>query len=366
MRVKDITRYLESLAPKGYQESYDNSGLIVGDPNAECNKALICLDSIESVIDEAIEKQCQLVIAHHPIVFSGLKKINGKNYVERVVMKAIKNDIAIYAIHTNLDNVSIGVNKKFADRLGLQNQRILAPKKGLLMKLYTFCPKAQADEVRQALFAAGAGHIGAYDQCSFNTEGQGTFRAGEDSNPFAGKKGELHREEEVKIEVLFSTDKQYSVIAALQKAHPYEEVAYDLLSLDNVHPNVGAGMLGQLSEPITEQAFLNMLCEKMQTDCVRHTKLFDRPISTVALCGGAGSFLLRQAKAAGADIFVTADYKYHEFFDAEDQIIIADIGHFESEQFTLELLQELLREKFSTFAVILTEKNTNPVKYFHR
>ncbi len=366
MKIREIIGYLESLAPPRYQESYDNSGLIVGDPNREVSRALVCLDSIESVIDEAIEKGCGLVIAHHPIVFKGLKRLNGKNYVERVVIKAIKHDIAIYAIHTNLDNVAHGVNKKFADRLGLQNQRILSPKSGLLKKLYTYCPVEKAADVRAALFEVGAGQIGKYDHCSFNTAGKGTFRAGQAADPYVGEKGKEHSEQEEKIEVIFESPKQSAVLRTLIAAHPYEEVAYDIVGLENQHHQVGSGMIGSLPEGLSEQAFFELLLDRMGASCIKHTALLDKDISTVALCGGTGSFLLPKAKSAGADVFVTADYKYHEFFDAEDQIIIADIGHFESEQFTMELLQELLREKFSTFAVLLTEKNTNPVKYFHR
>jgi dinuclear metal center YbgI/SA1388 family protein len=317
MRVKDITSYLESIAPLSYQESYDNAGLIVGDPNAEVTAVLICLDSIESIIDEAIERGCQLVIAHHPIVFSGIKKFNGKNYVERVVMKAIKNDIAIYAAHTNLDNVQNGVNAKICEKLGLTNTRILSPKKNILRKLVVFCPTADADNIRTALHDAGAGRIGDYDQCSFNLLGKGTFRAGENSNPVVGKVGKQHTEEEMRIEVVYRIPAEQEIIGALMKVHPYEEVPYDIYALNNKDAQIGSGMVGELTEPMEEQQFLAEL----------------------------------------------KDYKYHEFFDAEGRIVIADIGHYESEQFTSELFRDFLTKKFPNFAFHLTEVNTNPVNY---
>ncbi len=365
MKIKNITSYLESIAPLSYQESYDNAGLIVGDPNAECTGVLVCLDSIESIIDEAIEKGCNLVVAHHPIVFGGLKKFNGRNYVERTVIKAIKADIAIYAIHTNLDNVHLGVNKRICDRLGLEDTQILAPKANLLKKLYTFCPSDQSEAVRAAIFSAGAGQIGDYDECSYNVRGIGTFKAGENTDPYVGEVGKQHQEEEVKIETIFPAYLQSKVIAALNEAHPYEEVAYDVISLDNVYNKVGSGMIGELKEPIAMGDFLYMLKDRMGVDVIRHTSFHQKEVKKVAVCGGAGSFLLRQAIGQGADIFITADYKYHQFFDADGRIVIADIGHYESEQYTIELLSELIRKKFSKFVVFLTEINTNPVKYYY-
>lgn len=363
MKLREITQYLESIAPLAYQESYDNSGLIVGDPNAEVTGVLLSLDSTEDVLDEAMARGCNLIISHHPIVFSGLKKITGRTYIERVVIKAIRNNLNIYAIHTNLDNVHNGVNARICDRLGLTQTQTLSPKKGILRKLYTFCPTDQAEQVRQALFSAGAGHIGEYDSCSFNTEGTGTFRAGADSNPYIGEVGELHRESETKIEVIFPAAIQSKVIGVLQQAHPYEEVAYDLVALENKHSRVGAGMVGELVEPMSEVDFLQHLKGRMEAAVVRHTALLDRPIKRVAVCGGSGSFLLNQAMAAGAQVFVTADYKYHQFFDADGKIVIADIGHYETEHFTQELLHDLLTEKFATFAVHLSDTNTNPIKY---
>lgn len=363
MKLSEITSYIESIAPSSYQESYDNAGLIVGEPNMDVKAALICLDSTEKVLDEAVAKGCNLVIAHHPIVFGGLKRFNGKNYVERVVMKAIKNDIAIYAAHTNLDNVVSGVNSKIAEKLGLVNTRILQPKKGLLKKLVTFCPNDDAAKVRQALFDAGAGTIGDYDECSYNTDGYGTFRGGEDTNPHVGEKGKQHQEPETRIETIYPANKERNILQALFTAHPYEEVAYDIYPLENNYPQVGSGMIGELEEEIDEIEFLAKVKAAFQSGCVRHTDTLSKKVKTVAFCGGAGSFLLGDAIAQKADVFITGDFKYHQFFDAEGKIIIADIGHYESEQYTSELFAELLNKKFPKFATRLSEVNTNPINY---
>jgi dinuclear metal center YbgI/SA1388 family protein len=363
MQLSNITSYLESIAPLAYQESYDNSGLIVGNGEMEIKKAIISLDCIEAVVDEAIETGANLIISHHPIVFSGLKKFNGSNYIEKVVMKAIKHDIAIYAIHTNLDNVRHGVNAKIAERLGLVNVEILEPKTGLLSKLQTFVPHDKAAEVRDALFDAGAGHIGNYSECSFNAEGYGTFKGNEHSNAYIGERNVLHTEPETKIEVVFPSRLKSAVLRALFTAHPYEEVAYEILEISNAHQEVGSGMIGELLEESTEKDFFELLKYGLQATVVRHTALLEKKIKKVAVCGGSGSFLLKKAMQAGADAFVTADYKYHQFFDAEGKILICDVGHYESEQFTMDLLLEKIQKKFPTFAICLTKCNTNPVFY---
>lgn len=360
----EAIQVLEQAAPLSYQEGYDNAGLLTGNSNWNCTGILCTLDATEQVIMEAKERRCNLVVAHHPIIFGGLKKITGRNYVEKSVISAIKHDIVIYAIHTNLDNVLHGVNNRIADRLGLVSRRILAPKDRQLMKLCSFVPLAQADELRTALFEAGAGHIGRYSDCSFNVEGTGTFKGGAGTNPFAGNPGELHREKEVKLEVIFPAHLQSRLVAALLKSHPYEEVAYDIIPLANEHPEVGSGLIGELPEPVTEEGFLHILKNAFELSIVRHTPLLGKKIQKVALCGGAGSFLTGRALAAGADVYVTADVKYHEFFDANDRLVIADIGHWESEQYTSELLVELLQAKFPTFAVLKSAINTNPVRYF--
>ena len=363
MKISTIVNQLEELAPISLQESYDNAGLLVGNVEAEVNAALLCLDSTEDVIEEAIEKKCGLVIAHHPILFSGIKSLTGKNYIERTLLKAIKNDIAIYAIHTNLDNVKHGVNQKIAEKIGLQNLQVLSPKSGTLNKLVFFCPVSASENVKAALFEAGAGAIGAYDCCSFSSEGEGTFRAGTDAQPHVGKIGELHREKENRIELLFPEYLKSVLIKTLKKTHPYEEVAYDIYNLENKWTEVGSGMLGELSEPVDTLAFLDRVKIDLGTDCIRHTKVITEQVQRVAICGGSGSFLLNNAIAQRADVFITGDYKYHQFFDADGKIVIADVGHFESEQHTPELIQEYLQEKIPNFATYLSKVNTNPINY---
>lgn len=362
-QFKHVMAELERTAPLPYQESYDNSGLIVGERDQEITGVLVSLDCTEEIIDEAVEKGCNLVVAHHPIVFSGLKQLNGKNYVERTVIKAIRNNVGIYAIHTNLDNVSNGVNNKIADRIGLVDRKILRPKKALLTKLVVFCPKDHADTVRQAIFDAGAGEIGDYDQCSFNLEGTGTFRGGADTDPFVGQKNELHREPEIRIETIVPNVRTSTVVKAMIEAHPYEEVAYDLYPLQNAFDQVGSGMIGSLEQPMDTMSFLRSLKSKLETACVRYTPLVKEQVQRIAVCGGSGSFLIPDAIGAGADVFITGDVKYHQFFDAEDHLMIADVGHYESEQFTKELIIDLLKKKFTNFAIHFSEKNTNPINY---
>lgn len=364
MRIQEIISFLENIAPPVLQESYDNAGLITGSPSWESTGAIIALDATEEVIMEAVQKGFNLVIAHHPIVFTGLKKITGKNYVERAVIAAIKNDIAIYAIHTNLDNVLHGVNARIADKIGLKDRKVLSAKKSTLKKLYTYVPAGHLDKIREVLFAAGAGEIGNYSDCSFAAEGEGSFKAGEGTDPFVGKAGERHYEKEQKLEVIFEHWKEKQVLNALIKAHPYEEVAYEIISLDNVYQWVGSGITGELATEMDEIDFLALLKAAFGLKVIRHTSLKGKKVKKVALCGGAGSFLTGAAIAAGADFYVTADMKYHEFFDADKGLVIADIGHWESEQFTIDLLSEVLQQKFPTFAVLKTGIQTNPVQYF--
>lgn len=364
MRLGTLIKHLEEFAPLNYQESYDNSGLLVGNAEDQIHGVLVALDCTEAIVDEAISNHCNLIITHHPIVFKGLKKITGKNYVERVVLKAIRHNIALYAIHTNLDHVKYGVNGVISDRLGLKNTKILSPKNGLLKKLVTFCPTALAPVVRGALFEAGAGHIGNYSECSFNADGTGTFKAGVDTDPYIGEKGFQHHEEEVRIETVFLAQNERKVLLALLENHPYEEVAYDIYALENKLDTVGAGMIGWLEQEMDGPSFLRFVKDRMDASVIRHTELLPKKIKKVAVCGGSGSFLLQEAIAAGADAFVTADFKYHEFFDADKKLVIADIGHFESEQFTSDLIIDIIQEKFPDLSVRLTEQNTNPVHYF--
>lgn len=364
MKIKDITDVLEDFAPLAYQESYDNAGLIIGDPDKEVYSALLCIDITDAVINEAIKKGVQLIIAHHPIIFGGLKKLNGKNLVERCVIKAIKNDIAIYASHTNIDSVSNGVNAKICEKLQLKNCKILQKAQGQLKKLVTFVPVDHADKVREAIFECGAGRIGNYDSCSYNLEGNGTFRALQGTNPFVGEKGKIHFEKEIRFETVFPTTIQSKVLKALVNAHPYEEVAYDIYPLDNTFDKVGMGMIGEFDVAVDTIALFNSMKKLFNVKVIRHTKIHKDKVKKVAVCGGSGSFLLHNAIAAGAEIFISGDFKYHQFFDADNKIIIADIGHFESEQFTLEIFYDLILKKFPKFAVYLTEVNTNPINYY--
>jgi dinuclear metal center YbgI/SA1388 family protein len=364
MKIQDITTFLENIAPVSLQEHYDNAGLITGNPQWECTGIITSLDATEAVVTEAIENGCNLIVAHHPIIFSGLKKITGKNYVEKTIITAIKNDIAIYAIHTNLDNLINGVNGRMADMLGLVNRKILQPKKAILKKLAVFVPLEHSEKLRQALFNAGAGQIGNYNECSFNVEGQGTFKAGANTNPFVGKKGERHLENETKIEVVFPAWIEKAVVTAMIQAHPYEEVAYDVYLLDNGSTSIGSGLAGELRVPMNEEDFLRLIKNSFQLELVRHTKLTGKKVQRVAVCGGAGSFLIKAAIGVGADFYITSDVKYHEFFDAESNLVIADIGHYESEQYTIDLLFDILKDKFTNFAVQKTGVKTNPVHYF--
>lgn len=365
MRISEIIQALESLAPPAYQEDYDNAGLLTGDPQWEASNALLTLDATEEVVSEAIDRQCNLIIAHHPVIFRGLKKLAGNSYVTRTVIKAIKNDIAIYAAHTNLDNMQHGVNHMICRKIGLEDLRILSPVRHSLKKLYTFAPVGHADAVRQALFDAGAGNIGHYREASFNSKGTGTFKGDETTHPHVGEPGKQHHEPEIKIEVLFPGHLESRLLKALLRAHPYEEVAYDIVSLDNANQEIGSGMVGTLPRPADETDFLQLLRTRMKAPGIRYTRLLGKPVRRVAVCGGAGSFLLPEAVRAGADVFVSADFKYHEFFDADGRIVIADIGHFESEQFTPDIFYNFLTERFSNFAPLKSNIRTNPINYLH-
>ncbi|HLO79895.1 MAG TPA: Nif3-like dinuclear metal center hexameric protein [Chitinophagaceae bacterium] len=363
MKISAIINFLETVAPPALQESYDNSGLITGSGSWDCTGILVSLDATEQVVMEAVSKGYNLIVAHHPIVFSGLKKIDPGHYVGRAVISAIKNDVAIYAIHTNLDNVIEGVNGKMAAMLELKNLSILKPITGQLGKLVSFVPHAHLDKVRNALFQAGAGQIGNYDETGFYSEGKGSFRAGKEANPFVGEKGQRHYEPETRLEVIYPLHIQQQLVAALKEAHPYEEVAYDLVVLHNADQNLGSGMIGELDNDWDEQEFLRRVAVIFGLKLIRHTPLLGRPVRKIAICGGAGSFLISRALRAGADVYITADVKYHEFFEADGKLVIADIGHFESEQFTINLLFDLLQEKFPNFAVLKSGVETNPVQY---
>jgi len=364
MIVKEVTDILEELAPLQYAEEFDNVGLLVGDYELKVTGILVTLDTLEEVIDEAIAGKFNLIVSFHPIIFSGLKKITGATYVERVVLKAIQNDIAIYCMHTALDNSTEGVNAKICEVLEIFKPKILIPRKGNIKKLITYAPISEADNLRTKLFEAGAGSIGNYTNCSFTIDGTGSFKPGEHSNPRKGKTGELHYEKETQINITFAAERETAILKSLFEAHPYEEVAYELYTLDNKNQNIGMGMIGDLRNPMSENDFLEHLRTKMHTSCIRHSALLGKDVKKIAVLGGSGSFAIGAAISAAADIIVTSDIKYHQFFEAEAKIVIADIGHYESEQFTKNLLVDYLTKKMPNFAISLSESKTNPIKYF--
>lgn len=363
MTVKEITNIIEEFAPLGYQEHYDNAGLIVGSSTNQVNGILLCVDVTPEVIDDALARDANLIVAHHPVIFSGLKRLTGSTYTEQTVIKAIKHGIAIYCAHTNLDSVWDGVNIAIAKKLGLTNLEVLDPASDQLVKLVTFVPHKNLDEVRLAMFNAGAGKIGEYDQCSYNLQGTGTFRGGDSTNPHVGEKGQMHQEPETRLEVIVPKPLLSKVVKALQENHPYEEVAYDIYPLQNKNPRAGIGVVGNLPKPQGEIDFLKKIKKIFNAGCIKHTSLTGKSIQRVAFCGGSGSTLITRAKAVKADIFITADMKYHQFFDAEGEILLADIGHFESEQFTVDIFYELLTKKLPNFAVLKTNVKTNPINY---
>lgn len=363
MIVREIAELIEQFAPIGLQENYDNSGLLVGNAETRVNGVLICIDVTEEIISEAVSYGCNLIVSHHPLIFGGIKRITGQNAVQRCIILAIKNDIAIYAAHTNIDNAPNGVSFRMGSLLGLRNMKVLQPLSGALCKLVTFVPKLHLSKVHEALFEAGAGHIGNYDSCSYNTDGYGTFRALPDSKPFVGKPNVLHTEPEVRIEVILPTHITSKVVNALLSVHPYEEVAYDIIPLQNDWHNAGTGITGELDLEVPENEFLQRVKSVFNCGIIRHSAFSGKKIKKIAICGGSGISLLNNALKENADIFITADVKYHDFFEAENRILIADIGHFESEQFTKQIFYEIITKKMPTFAVRISETNTNPVNY---
>ena len=363
MKIKDILKELETLAPLPLQESFDNAGVQVGDVEQEAVGALLCLDVTEAVVDEAIEKGCNLIISHHPLAFKPFKSLTGRTYVERCLIKACKYDLVIYAAHTNLDNAFGGVNYRLAEHIGLQRVRTLSPQKNALLKLAVFVPEAHAEVVRNALFDAGAGHIGHYDKCSFNVTGEGTFRAGENTRPFCGETGKLHYEKEVRIETILPAFRKSVVTCALLSAHPYEEPAFDFYPLDNAWNASGSGIIGELPESEKATDFLLRIKNTFRAVCVKHSALTEKPVCKVAVCGGSGAFLIPEAMAAGADVFVTGEAKYNDFLDVENKLLLAVIGHYETEICTKDIFFDFMSKKIPTFAVQISNRSSNPVKY---
>lgn len=364
MELQTIIDHLESFAPLAFQEDYDNCGLLLGNRQQTISGVLLCIDVTEAVIDEAIATNHNLIVSHHPLIFKGLKSLTGRNEVERCVLKAIKNDIAIYAAHTNLDSAPNGVSARMAEKLGLVNVRVLAPKSNMLLKLVTFVPVADAETVRNALFAVGAGHIGNYDACSFSHIGEGTFRAGTEAQPFVGEMGKKHTESEIRLEVIVPKHLQSRVISALIQAHPYEEPAFDLIPLANDWERVGLGVVGDLPQTLSESHFLNHVKQTFQSECIKHSPLLRREVTRVALCGGSGADFITNAKAVGAHAYITADVTYHRFFEGENSLLILDVGHFESEQYTKEIFYDQLIKKIPNFAIRLSTSEQKRVFYF--
>lgn len=364
MTVKDIMGCITAIAPLSWQEDYDNAGLQVGDLGAEVHKALIALDVTEAVVNEALAKQCDLIVSHHPLIFKGLKHVTSRSFIERIVRKAIKQDLNIISMHTNLDNSYWGVSRVLAERLGLSHLEILDPMSGKLFKLVVFVPLEAADQVRQVMFAAGAGCIGNYDSCSFNVDGAGSFKAGEQCHPYVGEIGELHFERETRVETVVPEHLLSDVIKAMKAVHPYEEVAYDVYPLQNDYPFAGAGMKGRYEVALSETEFLQRAAEALGSPCLRHSALTGRKVTEVAVCGGSGAFLLSCAKRNHVDVFLTADIKYHDFFEPDGDLLMVDAGHFETEQFSKVLIKDLIQKKFPNFAAEIAETNTNSVHYF--
>jgi dinuclear metal center YbgI/SA1388 family protein len=363
MRIKDLLNEIEQYAPLPLQETFDHAGIQTGDVNQPATGALLCLDVTEAVVDEATEKKCNLIISHHPLLFKPLQSLTGSTYIERCLIKACKSDIAIYAAHTNLDNAEQGVNDHLGRLIGLRQMRILSPQKNALLKLVTFVPEAFADTLREALFQAGAGHIGKYDSCSFNLTGEGTFRAGKDTRPFCGEPGRLHHEKEVRIETILPAFRKNALVHALLSAHPYEEPAFDFYPLSNTWHTAGSGVIGELPENEDAHHFLLRIKELLRVESLRHSAFTGKTIRRVALCGGSGAFLIPEAIASEADVFLTGEAKYNDFYDVEEKILLAVAGHYESEICTKEILYKMISKKFPTFALHLSNVNSNPVKY---
>ena len=364
MKIKEFINEFEQIIPVRQAEDFDNVGLLCGNPDREITGILIAHDALENVIDEAIEKKMNFVFCFHPIIFSGLKSITGKNYVEKAVLKALENKIAIYAIHTAFDNDYFGVNYKICEVLGLKNQQVLMPKKNQLKKLEVYVPTDSAEKLRNALFVAGAGNIGFYDECSFTIQGDGTFRPLEGSNPVTGTHNERENANEVLINVIFEDYKTNQILFAMKENHPYEEVAYQLITLENDNQYTGLGRYGNLEQEMDELDFLTFIKQKFNIDIIRHSSLNNKKIRTIGVLGGSGASGIKAAMSAKCDAYITGDVKYHDFFFAEGKMLICDIGHFESEQFVVQQLFEILSEKFTTFAIAKTTQKTNPVNYF--
>ncbi|QJP34435.1 Nif3-like dinuclear metal center hexameric protein [Nonlabens sp. Ci31] len=363
MKIKDVIAHLEVLAPRFYAEDFDNTGLLTGEKTTDLTGILVTLDCLENVVDEAIDNNCNLIVSFHPIIFSGLKHLQPDDYVRKAVVKAIKNDIAIYATHTALDLAKGGVSYRMAQEMGLNNVKTLIPKSQLIKKLVTYIPQDHFEEVKEALFAAGAGTLGNYSECSFSTDGEGTFRGNEWSKPQLGEALKRSTVKEKALSITFLPHLEAAIKATLINFHPYEEVSFEISTLENSYQNIGMGVIGDLAEALETEEFLRKTKSVFKTGVVRSSFSRKRTIKKVALLGGSGAFAIKNALQSGADAYITADLKYHDFFQGQD-LLLCDVGHYESEQFTKNLLHEYLKEKFSNFAVLCAQARTNPVNYF--
>ena len=364
MTIQKVITEIEKHIAISQAEDFDNVGLLCGLPERNVSGILVCHDALENIVEEAIHRNCNLIVCFHPIIFSGLKSLTGKNYVERAVLKAIENKVAIYAIHTAFDNDFHGVNAGICNLLGLKNLKILQPKKDNLKQLNVYVPNDHSENVKEALFSAGAGNIGFYDECSFKIEGKGTFRPIEGSSPFSGEQNIRENADEAMISVIFESFKQNQIVAAMKAAHPYEEVAHQIYQLENDNQYSGLGMYGEFETEVDENYFLNLVKEKFNLNIIKHSDLNNKKIRRVGVLGGSGASGIKAALSKKCDAYLTGDLKYHDYFLAESKMLICDIGHYESEQLVSQQLFEILSQKFSTFAVLKSSEKTNPVNYF--
>jgi dinuclear metal center YbgI/SA1388 family protein len=361
--VAELLKKIEEIIYPSWQEHYDNAGFQIGNPTDELTGVVVSLDVTFDVLNFAVQEGANLIISHHPMFFHPLKNILLDNERGKLVAYCIENKLNIYSIHTNLDKSALGINYSIAEELGLKNIETLAPEKGYLKKLVTFCPHEFADKVRDAIFQAGAGVIGNYDSCSYNVEGYGTFKGNEQTNPFVGEKGKLHKEPETRIETIFPAEKEAKVIEALLTSHPYEEVAYDIYSLDNIWPQVGLGAVGYLFQPMPLDVFLQEVKRIFEVPFVKYSKGFQTEIKRVAVCGGTGISLLSRAVASGADVFITSDIKYHDFQQAYGKIHLIDVGHYEMEMLGMKKIYEYIFKLLHNFAKVKLYRNQNIVQY---
>lgn len=362
--LRTLLACIEQWAPFSWQESYDNAGLILGDPDRNVTEALVCFDVTPEVVDEAVRIGAGLIVSHHPAIFKGIKRINPASRLGYMIKQSLCHDIAWCALHTNLDNTLNGVNSYLCEQLGLKDVQPLAPLQDIYGKLQVYVPEAYAEKLRQALAEAGCGAGARYDACSYSSRGEGRFRAGSQAHPFSGQIGELHCEAECKIECLYPLHKTRQVLDVLRTNHPYEEPAFDLLPLRNEATGQGAGAIGNLQESMQETELLDKLKELTGTHCIRHSGFRGRKIRRIALCGGSGGSFIGNACARQADAYITGDLKYHDFADAGSGTWLVDIGHFESEKFAMELIFRFIRKNFPNFAVSISEQARNPVSFY--